>query len=130
MRAILACLAAMTCCAPAYANAARLGGGEDLHVSLWRIVAALLIAIVLVVLAGLLIRQRSGKLDLAALAGRVRLRTRCIDVVETRRLSPHADACLLRYRGREYLLLVGASHGRVLSCVEAEPDVRAPGADA
>jgi hypothetical protein len=130
VRAILAGVAAMTCCAPAYANAVRLGGGEDLHVSLWRIIAALLIAIVLVVLAALLIRQRAGKLDLATLVGRVRVRPRGIDVVETRRLSPHADACLLRYRGREYLLLVGASHGRVLSCVEAVPDVQVPGADA
>lgn len=122
VRIVQAGAASTTTIAPAFANPVRLGGGEDLHVSLWRIVAALLIGIVLVVLAALLIRQRGGKVDFAAIFGRVRLRHRDIHVVETRRLSPHADICLVRHRDREYLLLLGAGHGRVLSCVDAGPD--------
>lgn len=105
--------------APANASAA-LGGGEDLHVSLWRIVVALLVAVVLAVLAALLIRKRGGRIDSAALFGRVRLRQRAIEVVETRRLSPHADICLVRHGQREYLLLLGTGHGQVLSCAAAE----------
>lgn len=111
--------------ASAHANAARLGGGEDLYVSLSRIVVALLIAIVLIVAAAVLIRQHGGKHDLAAVLGRVRLKSRNIDVLEARRLSPHADICLVRHRSREYLLLLGSGHGRVLSCVDVEPDAEA-----
>lgn len=121
-RTLLAGLAAATAWAPAHANAARLGGGEDLHVSLWRIVVALLVAILIVVLAALLIRQRGGKFDLAAFAGRMRLKTSDINVVETRRLSPHADLCLIRHRDREYLLLLGAGHGRILNRADLAPD--------
>lgn len=104
---------------PAHANAL-LGGGEALHVSLWRIVIALLVAVLLIVLAALLIRQRGGKIDSGNLFGRVRLRPREIDVVETRRLSAHADICLVRHQHREYLLLLGEGHGRVLNCVPIE----------
>lgn len=34
---------------------------------------------------------------------------RQIEVVETRRISAHADVCLLHWQGRSYLLLVGPS---------------------
>ncbi|MGQ0661110.1 hypothetical protein [Sphingosinicella sp.] len=121
VRAMQASFAMAATSGPALANSARLGGGDDLNVSLGRIVAALLVGVVLIVLSVLLIRQRGGKVDLAILFGRVRLRPRDIDVVETRRLSPHADICLVRYRDQEYLLLLGAGHGRVLSCTGAEP---------
>jgi hypothetical protein len=99
---------------PAYAQAQRLGGGEPLGVSLGRIVTALIICIMIALLAALLIRQRSGKMDLAALFGRMELRPREIQVVETRRLSPHADICLVRHRGEEYLLLLLAGKASVL----------------
>lgn len=96
------------------AAARQLGGGEPLDVSLGRIVMALIIGIIVAVLAILLIRQRSGKIDLATLFARVELRQRAIQVVETRRLSPHADICLVRHGGREYLLLLLAGRARIL----------------
>lgn len=37
-----------------------------------------------------------------------------IDVVETRRLSPHADICLMECRGTSYLLLVGPTGSSVI----------------
>jgi hypothetical protein len=95
--------------------AGRLGGGEDLGISLWRIVWALLISITVAFLAILLIRQRSGKLDLPSFLARIQMRERAIEVVETRRLSPHADICLVRHGSREYLLLLMAGNARVLS---------------
>lgn len=100
---------------PALAGGGRLGGGQPLEVSLGRIVAALVICIIIAVLAALLIRQRAGKLDLYALFGRLQSRPRALEVVETRRLSPHADICVVRHSGREYLLLLLAGNARILS---------------
>jgi len=103
------------------AAGAGLGGGEPLQISLGRIVAALVMSIIVAALAILLIRQRSGKFDLAAWLGRLEVRQRVIRVVETRRLSQHADLCLVRHGGREFLLLLMAGDARVLSEHEAEP---------
>lgn len=100
---------------PALASAHRLGGGGDVGVSLGRIVAALLICIIVAVLAALLLRQRAGHQDLSRLFSRFDLRARAIEVVETRRLSPHADICLVRHGGKDYLLLTMAGAAQVLS---------------
>ena len=107
--------AALFAAAPALAGGGRLGGGQPLEVSLGRIVAALVICIIIAVLAALLIRQRAGKIDLYALFGRLQSRPRAIEVVETRRLSPHADICVVRHSDREYLLLLLAGDARILS---------------
>ena len=120
--------AALLAAAPALAGGGRLGGGQPLEVSLGRIVAALVICIIIAVLAALLIRQRSGKIDLYALFGRLQTRPRAIEVVETRRLSPHADLCVVRHSGREYLLLLLAGNARILSeqPIADQPEVEAP----
>jgi len=114
--------------APALAAGGRLGGGQPLEVSLGRIVSALVICIIIALLAILLIRQRSGKLDLHAFFGRLQTRPRAIEVVETRRLSPHADLCVVRHSGREYLLLLLAGNARILSEAPAAgpPEAEAP----
>ena len=101
--------------APAFAGPGRLGGGEPLDVSLGRIVAALLICIVIAFLAVLLIRQRGGRIDLSALVTRMDSRRRALRVVETRRLSPHADLCIVEHDGCEYLLLLMAGDARILN---------------
>ncbi len=109
--------------APASA-AGGLGGGEPLEVSLGRIVAALLISLIVAGLAVFAIRQRGGRIDL----GRLRLPARAasIEVVETRRVSQHADICLIRHRGNEYLLLLMAGDARVLSeAVASSPNPEA-----
>ncbi|PTS90555.1 hypothetical protein DBR17_01135 [Sphingomonas sp. HMWF008] len=87
----------------------RLGGGGDVDVSLGRIVIALVICIIIAVLAILLIRQRGGKLDLPRLFAQLEPRPREIQVIETRRLNPHSDICLVRHADREYLLVL--QHG-------------------
>ena len=117
------CLAA----APAIAATGRLGGGEPLGVSLGRVVGALIVCIVVAVLAALLIRQRSGRMDLPALFARLTPRAQIIEVVETRRLSPHADLCVVRHGEHEYLLLLLAGAAQVLSdkAVPAAPETEA-----
>lgn len=95
----------------------RLGGGQSLEISLGRIVGALVVSIIVVLLAVLLIKQRGGKIDLSAWLGKVRLRERALDVVEARRVSPHADVCVIRHQGTEYLLLLSAGNSQLLSRV-------------
>ena len=114
--AAAAATTAFVAAGPAAAAAAgRLGGGEALGVSLGRIVLALIICLVIAVFAILLLRQKSGRTDLRALFARFEMKPRLIDVVETRRLSPHADICVVRHGGREYLLLLLAGAARILS---------------
>lgn len=125
-------IAALGCAAAAALGAApalaggRLGGGEPLDVSLGRIVAALVICLIVAFLAVLLVRQRSGKVDLAAWFSRLEVRKRAIQVVETRRLSPHADICVVHHDEREYLLLLMASDARVLRERPAPAEERPP----
>lgn len=97
-------------------NAAQphLGGGGSLDISLGRIIASLVICIIIAVLAILLIRQRGGRGDLAAMFARLQPQARAIEVVETRRLSPHADICLVRHDGRDYLLVLQQGSMQVL----------------
>jgi flagellar biogenesis protein FliO len=97
-------------------NAAQphLGGGGALDISLGRIIASLVICIIIAVLAILLIRQRGGRGDLAAMFARLQPQARAIKVVETRRLSPHADICLVRHDGRDYLLVLQQGSMQVL----------------
>ena len=94
--------------------APHLGGGGSGTVSFVRVAASLAICLVIAVLAVLLIRQRSGGMDLAGALRRIAPRAGRVEVVETRRLSPHADVCLLRHDDREYLLILQAGRTRVL----------------
>lgn len=118
------CLPMLLIAQPSFAHAGRLGGGGDLGISLTRIVTALLLCVMLAVLAALLLKRNGGKVDLTAIRRLiVRLPAqRRIDVVETRRVSQHADVCLLRCDGREYLILCAAQQQTVLREGEiAEP---------
>jgi hypothetical protein len=107
-------LALMAAASAARPHAARLGGGGAIDVSLGRIVISFVICIIIAALAILLIRQRSGRFDLASLFARMEPRAREIQIVETRRLSPHADICLVRQGGREYLLVLQQGGTQVL----------------
>lgn len=108
------------------AVAHHLGGGGAIDVSLGRIVVSIVICLIIAVLAILLIRQRSGKIDLGALFARMEPRGRAIEIVETRRLSPHADICMVRAGGRDYLLVLQQGSMQVLSDAPSVPRERAP----
>jgi hypothetical protein len=112
---------------PALAQAQRLGGGSAPDVPWVRLAAALLFCLMLAALALLFLRQRGGKADLRALFSRFEVRPRAIDVVETRRLSQHADICLVRHGGREYLMLLLAAGGQILSDRPAAADGQGDG---
>ncbi len=102
--------------AAAPATAQRLGGGGALNVSLTRIVMALLLCLMLAALAALALKRGGGRIDLAGLTRifAARPSQRRIEVIETRRVSQHADVCLLRCDGREYLLLCAPQQQTIL----------------
>lgn len=100
--------------AAAQSHPSHLGGGGEVDVSLGRIIISFVICIIIAGLAILLIRQRTGKLDLASFFARIEPRAREIKVVETRRLSPHADISLVRQGGREYLMVLQQGSMQVL----------------
>jgi Na+/citrate or Na+/malate symporter len=117
-----AALAASWSCA-AWANAGRLGRGASPDVSIGRILAALVICVIVAILAALLLRQRGRGIDLKGLFGRLEMARRAIQVVETRRISQHADISIIRSGGKEYLLLLQAGSAQVLN----ETELPAPG---
>lgn len=108
------CLAQLA--TPAFAGPGRLGGGGGVDVSLTRIVMALVLGAMLAVVAALAIKRGGGRFDIAVV--RRLLVTlpvaRRIQVVESRRVSQHADLCLVRCGGEEYLILSSAQQQQIL----------------
>lgn len=105
-------------CWPGAVQAQNLGGGNGgtPDISVIRILAALLVCLAAAFTLALMIRARNGGLRLSGkgwLSGAI-ARSRRIEVIETRRASPHADICLVRCDDEEYLLLCGPSAQSVL----------------
>lgn len=103
--------------APAIASArGHLASGGDLNISLGRIMLALLLCIGIAVIAAIAIKRGGGQFNLARwprslgdLASERRMH-----VIEARRISVHADLCLVRCDAREYLILSSATAQQVL----------------
>lgn len=94
---------------------ARLAGGGALDVSLGRIVSALVICLLLAAVAALVLKRGGGRIDGAMLRRwSARRPARRIEVVESRRISPHADLCLFRCDDEDYLVLSSAAAQQVL----------------
>lgn len=100
---------------PAFARP-RLGGGGAPDISFARVTAALVLCLIVAVLAALLLKRGGGKVDLASL--RTLLKgvrdDRRIDVIETRRISQHAEICIVRCDDREYVILSAQQQQMVL----------------
>jgi hypothetical protein len=101
---------------PALASPGRLGGGGGVDVSLTRIVMALVLGTMLAGLAALAIKRGGGRFDMAAVRRLFAAlpTARRIEVIESRRVSQHADLCLVRCDGEEYLILSSAQQQRIL----------------
>lgn len=126
MRLRSACLAVglAQLAAPAIASPGRLGGGGAVDVSLTRIVMALVLGTMLAVLAALAIKRGGGRLDLTAMRRLFAAlpAARRIEVIESRRVSQHADICLVRCDGEEYLILSSARQQKILRGATRESD--------
>lgn len=116
----LSCLFAATIAAVAAADpsvpARQLAGGSDPDFSIVRIIAALAVCLAAAfgAVVALRLRQKGGTLPAMNLRRLGFTRPRAIDVVEARRLSQHADICLFRENGTEYLVLCGPAGFHVL----------------
>ena len=97
---------------PAYGQ--HLGGAADPEISLVRILAALVLCIGAAIALALLISKRGGTGRFGQLAAKLQRPSR-LAVIEARRISPHADLCLVRCDGKEYLLVCGTGEIRVLA---------------
>lgn len=114
---------------PLPAIAQKLGGGTDPEISLVRIVASLVLCIGVAVALALLISKRGAPLGLRNVGGwlaKLQQRAR-ITVVEARRLSPHADLCIVRCDDREYVLT--CAHGEVRVLAESQIAADEPAAE-
>lgn len=123
---VLACLLALVE-QPAFAQT--LGSGKSFDLPLGRIIAGLIICSLVALVAALLMRRYFGgripSLELLLRSAPMREAGRRVSVLETRRLSPHADICRFASAGREYLVLLSPNGATLLRESEVEP---APGA--
>jgi hypothetical protein len=126
----IACLAlGLLGTAPLPALAQKLGGGTDPEISLVRIIAALVLCSGVAVAAALIISKRGLPQGLGAAGWLAKLQRRSrVTVIEARRLSPHADLCIVRCDDREYVLTCAQGEVRVLAEHEVSADPPAPGA--
>lgn len=124
MKRVLALACILLDAAPAVA-AGRLGGGGSLDLSLTRILLSLFICLIVAVGAMLILKRHGGRISAAPLQAILKRNfpaARRIDVLESRRISPNADVCLIRCDEREYLLVCGPQGQMVLR--EGEARVR------
>lgn len=123
MRDLARALSLLAAGSPVPALAQKLGGASEPEISFVRILGALVLCIGAAVAMALLISKRGlpGKSWGEGIRAKLRSRSR-IMVIEARRISPHADVCLIRCDGKEYLLICGPGDIRVLSEAEASAD--------
>jgi len=115
---------ALTFC-PRLAAAQALAGGGGPDISVFRVIFAFVTAAAAAFGLALFLRARSGHTIVPAdLARWVKLpvASRQIEVLETRRISVHADLCLIRNNGSEWLLACGPAGITILrSCNTSTP---------
>jgi len=92
------------------ALAQRLGQGPDDGISVWRVVATLLVCVAVAVAAALALKHRMGG-GTAQLF--VRRKNPRLEMIETLRLRPQIDLCIVSCDGEE-LLLVSSPQGASL----------------
>lgn len=96
------------------AFAQQLGGDKTPDVSLVRVFLALLVCLIVAVFAALLLRQkfRGGSLPLFT---KLAARSNRLHLIESRRIAPQSDLCLVRCDNEEYLLLIAPASVAVLN---------------
>ncbi len=107
-------LAMAFACHASSALSQTLGQGQDIGVSVWRVLAALLLCLGIAVAVILTLRKQSRRIDLKALASGLRARGTAqsprIAIIESRRASSRADVVLLRCDDREFLVMISETN--------------------
>ncbi|OCC22928.1 hypothetical protein MB02_14270 [Croceicoccus estronivorus] len=105
------------------AAASGLGTAGEPAIPWLRIGLSLAFCVALAAGAILALRRHQGRLDFSRLSHAPRRR---IEVIETRRISPHGDVCLMHCEGHAYLIAVGQGHALVLDKQPVSPMEKAP----
>lgn len=104
---------ALALATPALAQRLGTGGGPD--ISIVRVVAALILCLFAALALALVLSKRGiGGAKLPGFLGELRNRGR-VRVIESRRISVHADLCLVSFEDEELLILCGPGGAEVLS---------------
>ena len=111
--------------APQAVLAQNLGQGASYDPPWWRVIGALLLCIVLAVGAALVLRGKLNGRLLAMLSPNAAPRR--LQVIETTRLTPQADVCLLQFDGEEMLVAVTSQTVILLGSKDAAPTPPAAG---
>lgn len=101
----------------ALAGTARLGGGGGLDLSLTRIVLSLLLCLGIAISVIVLLKRNGGRVNakgLRSLLAKGLPADPRIRVIEARRISAHADLCLVRCDDVEYVILCSAQQQQLL----------------
>lgn len=110
------------------AHAQTLGGGQSFEPPVLRLAIGLLLCSLLAIVAAMMIKHFThGGVRLksnSSLASLLRLPARKLRVVESQRISPHADLFLVVCDGRQYLIIASSGAATVLR----EDIVSEPGA--
>lgn len=115
---------------PTPAQAQGMALATSLDLPFGRLLAGLLICTLVAFLAALLLKRflRGGFPSLGALKPATWLRDnrRGVLILESRRLSPHADICRIASAGREYLVVVSGGGTTILRETAIPDDAEAP----
>jgi len=95
------------------ADAQRLGGAAEADISLVRVFLALFFCLIVAAFAVFLIRQRYGG-RMPAMFTRIGSTTARLRLIESRRIAPQSDLCLIECDDREFLLLISPGSALVL----------------
>jgi flagellar biogenesis protein FliO len=95
------------------ADAQRLGGAADTDISMVRIFLTLFFCLIVAAFAVFLIRQRYGG-RMPAMFTRIGSTTARLRLIESRRIAPQSDLCLIECDDREFLLLISPGNALVL----------------
>jgi hypothetical protein len=102
---------------PMAAQAQSLGGAPDFEFPILRLVLGLLLCALVAIVAALMLKRfmhRGSMPRLEKWSDLVRAPARRIRVLETHRVSPHGDVCMLTCGGREYLIVLSPAGATVI----------------
>jgi flagellar biogenesis protein FliO len=94
-------------------SSVHVAGVQSAEISVGRVFAALLLCLFVAVAVIVMIKVRPGakpSLSLQDFRMRFRKPSTELKLIESRRISAHADICLLKYHENEYLVACGPGH--------------------
>jgi len=106
------------------ARAQTLGQGTGPDISILGVLGALVLCLAVAVLAAFVLkaRTRGRALSVQTLFGRSRSQEGRLRVVETLRLGPQVDLCIVECDASEYLIAISGNGASLLSRLPADPE--------